>query len=153
MFDQLVHFAKRLWDRLAHAADQLFRLITQPALSNPLTGTLADLPRSRAQLRAENAFLRQQLAVLHRQTKPPHLTAHDRLSLLLLAPWVPNWKSILQIVQPETLLRWHRAGFRLFWRWTSRRRVPAHRLDAQTIELIQRLARENRLWGRRTDPR
>jgi putative transposase len=147
MFDQLIHLAKRIWDPLAKAAHQLFRRVTQPALSNPLTGTLADLPRSRAQLLAENAFLRQQLAVLHRQTKTPRLAARDRPSLLLLAPWGPNWKSILQIVQPDTLLRWHRAGFRLFWRWQSRRRAPARRLEAQTLDLIQRLARENRLWG------
>lgn len=147
MFDQLVHIAKRTWDRLAKAAHQWFRRITQPARSNPVTGTLADLPRNRAQLLAENAFLRQQLAVLHRQTKTPRLSTRDRLSLLLLARWVPNWKSILQIVRPETLLRWHRAGFRLFWRWKSRRRESAGRLNAQTIELIQRLAHENRLWG------
>ena len=65
----------------------------------------------------------------------------------MLAPWVPNWKSILQIIQPETLLRWHRAGFQLFWRFKSRRRGSARRLDAETIDLIQRLARENHLWG------
>jgi putative transposase len=65
----------------------------------------------------------------------------------LLAPWVPNWKSILQIVQPDTLLRWHREGFRLFWRWKSRRRNTARRLDPEIVALIQRLARENPLWG------
>jgi transposase InsO family protein len=108
---------------------------------------LADLPRSRADLLAENAFLRQQRAVRHRQTKTPRLAWRDRLSLLLLAPWVPNWQSILQIVQPQTVLRWHREGFRLFWRWKSRRRGPARRLDAQIIDLIQRLARENPLRG------
>ena len=147
MFNRLVHYAKRVWDRLTNFADRLFRRVTQPAISYPITGILADLPRNRAQLLAENAFLRQQLAVLHRQTKTPRLAGRDRLSLLLLASWVPNWKSILQIVQPETLLRWHRAGFQLFWRFKSRRRGPARRLDAQTIELIQRLARENPLWG------
>ncbi len=65
----------------------------------------------------------------------------------MLATWVTNWKSIPQIVQPETLLRWHRADFRLIWRWQSRHRRLVRRLDAQTIELIQRLARENRRWG------
>ena len=65
MFAQVVHFAKGLLDRLAYAAHQLFRRVTRPALSNPFTGTLADLPRNRAQLLAENALLRQQLAVLH----------------------------------------------------------------------------------------
>jgi putative transposase len=60
---------------------------------------------------------------------------------------VPNWKQVLQIVQPETLVRWHRAGFRLFWRIKSHSRLPARRLDPDTIALIQCLARENRLWG------
>ena len=60
---------------------------------------------------------------------------------------VPNLKRVVQIVQPDTLLRWHRAGFRLFWRIKSHRRQPGRRLDAETIALIQRLARENRLWG------
>jgi hypothetical protein len=71
MGNHLVHFAKRVRDQLANVAQHLFRRLTQPALINPITGTLADLPRSRAQLLAENAFLHQQLAVLHRQTKPP----------------------------------------------------------------------------------
>ena len=66
MFNRLVRFAKRVWDGLANAADHLFRRVTQPAHGDPITGTVADLPRSRAQLLAENAFLRQQLAVLHR---------------------------------------------------------------------------------------
>ena len=64
-----------------------------------------------------------------------------------VAHLVPNWKQVLQIIQPETLLRWHRAGFRLFWRIKSRGRQPARRLDPDTIALIQRLARKNRLWG------
>ena len=64
-----------------------------------------------------------------------------------VARFVPNWKPILQIIQPETILRWHRAGFRLFWRIKSHSRQPARRLDPDTIALIQRLARENRLWG------
>ena len=69
------------------------------------------------------------------------------MSLLVLAHLVPNWKSILQVIQPDTLLRWHRAAFRLFWRFKSRRQPPGRHLDPETIALIQRLARENRLWG------
>jgi putative transposase len=98
-------------------------------------------------LLAENALLRQPLIVLHRQVKTPRLTGRDRLSLFVLARLVPNWKRVVQIVQPDTLLRWHRAGSRLFWRFKSRRQRPAHRLDPETIALIQRLARENRLRG------
>jgi putative transposase len=147
MLSQLTRFAKRLWARLSTAAHQVFRHLTQPASSNLVTGTLADLPRRRSELLVENALLRQQLIVLHRQVKTPRLTWRDRLSLLFLARLVPNWKQVLQIVQPETLLRWHRTGFRLFWQLKSRSHKPAHRLDPDTIALVQRLARENRLWG------
>jgi hypothetical protein len=68
---------------------------------------------------------------------------------------VHNWRSILQIVQPETLLPWHREGFRLFWRWKLRRRGPVRRRAAQTIDLIQRLARDasRPTLGRRAYPR
>ena len=64
-----------------------------------------------------------------------------------VAHWVQNWKQTLQIVQPDTLLHWHREGFRLFWRFKSRGQHKSHRLGADTIALIQRLARENPLWG------
>ena len=111
MFGQLTRFAKRLWTRLSTAAHQLFRHLTQPASSHVVTGTLTDLPRRRSELLAENTLLRQQPIVLHRQVKMPHLTGRDRLSLLFLARWVPNWKQVPQIVQTETLLRWYRAGF------------------------------------------
>ena len=113
MLSQLTRFAKRLWARLSTAAHQVFRHLTQPASSNLVTGTLADLPRGRSELLVENALLRQQLNVLHRQVKTARLTWRDRLSLLFLARFDPNWKQVLQIVQPETLLRWHphlRAG-------------------------------------------
>jgi putative transposase len=79
--------------------------------------------------------------------KTPRLTWRERLSLLFLTRWVSNWQQTLQIIQPDTLLRWHREGFRLFWRVKSRGTKPANRLDPDIIALIQRLARENRLWG------
>ena len=114
MLSQLRRCANNLWARLSSAARQLFRRLTEPARPNLATGTLADLPRSRAELLAENALLRQQLIVLRRNTKTPRLTWPERLSLLFLARWVPNWKQVVQIIQPDTLLRWHREGFRLF---------------------------------------
>jgi len=144
---QLTRFAKRLGARLSTAANQLFRHLTQPATTHLVTGTLADLPRNRSELLAENPLLRHQLIGRHRQVKTPRLTWHGRLSLLLLARLVPSWKQVLPVIQPETLLRWHRVGFRLFWRIQSRSRQPARRLDAETIALIQRLAGENRLSG------
>src|SRR5258706_2939370 len=114
MLSQLTRCTQNLWARLSSAASQLFRRLTEPARPNLVTGTLADLPRTRAELLAENALLRQQLIVLHRTTKTPRLTWPEQLSLVVLAHWVPNWKHVLQIIQPDTLLRWHRAGFRLF---------------------------------------
>jgi putative transposase len=149
MLSQLTRCAKNLWARLSSAANQFLRHLLQPARPNLLTGTLADLPRSRAELLAENALLRQQLIVLHRTTKTPRLTGPEQWSLVVLAHWVPNWKQVLQVVQPDTLLRWHRAGFRLFWKLKSRRPVAIQpqRLAATTIALIEQMARENRLWG------
>jgi putative transposase len=69
--------------------------------------------------------------------------------MLFLARWVPNWKQVLRIIQPDTLLRWHRDGFRLFWKLKSRVPVPTQpqRLALETIALIERMARENPLWG------
>jgi hypothetical protein len=142
MLSQLTRCAKNLWARLSSAAHQLFRRLTEPARPTLVTGTLADLPRRRAELLAENALLRQQLLVLRRRTKTPRLTWRERLSLVFLARWVPNWKQVLQIVQPDTLLRWHREGFRLFsrvLRLKSRRLVQTQpqRLAAETIALIE----------------
>ena len=108
MLSQLTPCAKNLWARLSAAANQLFRRLTEPARPNLVTATLADLPRSRAELLAENALLQQQLIVLCRRTKTPRLTWREWLSLLLLARWVPNWKQVLQMIKPDMLLRWHR---------------------------------------------
>jgi putative transposase len=148
MLSQLTRCAMNLCARLSSAARQLLRL-TELARPNLVTGTLADLPRSRAELLAENVLLRQQLIVIRRNTKTPRLTWPERLSLIFLARWVLNWKQVLQIVQPDMLLHWHREGFRLFWKLKSRRLVPTEpqRLAPETIALIERMARENPLWG------
>jgi putative transposase len=66
---------------------------------------------------------------------------------LILARWVPNWKHTLQIIKPDTRLRWHREGLRLFWKSISRVPNLSNRLGADTVALIQRMARENPLWG------
>jgi hypothetical protein len=139
MLSQLTRCAKNLWARLSFAASQFFHRLTEPARPNLVTGTLADLPRSRAELLAENALLRQQLIVLRRNTKTPRLTWRERLSLVFLARWVPNWKQVLQIIQPDTLLRWHREGFRLFWKLKSRKHMQTQpqRLASDTIALIE----------------
>jgi len=86
---------------------------TRPATGPPGGSTVGDLAGTKAALVAENAFLRQQLVVLARQVKRPAFTPADRLRLVLLACLVRRWRAALLIVQPDTLLRWHRQGFRL----------------------------------------
>ncbi|MEO8288178.1 MAG: integrase core domain-containing protein [Chloroflexota bacterium] len=98
----------------------------------------------------ENALLRQQVIVLRRQINRPQLTNTDRallVLLVLLASRLHAWKSTLLIVRPDTLLRWHKAGFRLFWKRKSRTASRERKLPAETIELIKWMAIENRLWG------
>ena len=120
---------------------------TRPTTSSVVLGTAADLVRSKPELVADNALLRQQLIVLGRTTKRPRFSRADRLLLVLLARRVRAWRPAVLIVQPETLLRWHRAGFRLLWRWRSTPRSPQSRVPRETADLIRRMARENRLWG------
>ncbi|MCX6056619.1 MAG: hypothetical protein NTW69_00470 [Chloroflexi bacterium] len=87
------------------------KLWTKPATSVLIIGALSDLTRSHADLVVENALLRQQLIVLNRQVKRPQLTNLDRLRLVLLSHFTKFWKQALHIVQPDTLLRWHREFF------------------------------------------
>src|SRR5947209_10237424 len=112
-----------------------------------LLGTLADLGRSKSELMAENALLRQQLITLKRQVKRPACTKRDRILLVLLARAVRAWKQALFIVQPETLLRWHRELFRLYWKRRSKASSHQPKVAAETIALIREMAKENRLWG------
>lgn len=112
-----------------------------------VAGAALDLCRSKRELAVENALLRQQLTVLRRQVNQPRLNTTDRAVLVLLAGRLRTWKSALFIVQPDTLLRWHRAGFRLLWRRKSRTASRKPNLPPETVELIQRMAVENRLWG------
>jgi transposase InsO family protein len=121
----------------------------RPAAAPLAVGALADLARSKPALVAENALLRHQLAVLRRSVTRPRCTPADRALLVLLASRVQAWRSVLLIVQPDTLLRWHRQLFRRYWRWRSRALAPAHRppLAPETVALIRAMARANRLWG------
>jgi hypothetical protein len=101
--------------------------------------------RSPSSLAAENLLLRQQLALYQeRHVKPRRATHAPRLALLWLGRWF-EWRQTLTMVQPETFLRWHRQGVRLFWRWKSRPGRPPIPADLQA--LIRRMARENPSWG------
>jgi len=105
---------------------------------------LVDLSRGKSELLAENALLRQQLIILRRQIKRPVYRKSDRLLLVLLARMVRTWKQALFLVQPETLLRWHRELFRLCWKHRSKARSSKSRLSCETITLIQEMAANNR---------
>jgi putative transposase len=99
---------------------------TKPLTSSLPLGILADVGSSKSEIVAENALLRQQLNILKRQVKRPACTKKDRILLVLEASVVRAWKQTLYFVQPETLLRWQREAFRLFWR-SSQRLIPTNR--------------------------
>ena len=108
-----------------------------------------DLTRTKSELVLENALLRQQLIVLERQVKRPTLTWRDRALFVLLASKLRTWKEALVIVQPDTLLRWHRELFRRLWRRKSKPQQKRGRppLTSNLVALIKRIARENLSWG------
>jgi len=133
--------------RLVSTLEQAFLYLSHPPRYSITLSAAADLPRSKTQLIAENALLRQQLIILHRQIKKHHFTQSDRLWLVWLASRVQNWKDTLLILKPDTLLRWHRQGFRLFWKFKSRNHGGRPRFSTDTIVLIQQMAKENVLWG------
>ena len=117
---------------------------TKPATPMLISSFLADLPRSRTDLLVENALLRQQLIVLNRQVRRPPLTNSDRFRLVFLSHFTRFWRQSVHIIQPDTLLRWHRELFRFYWRRKSQGKPM---ISSETIKLIHKLARENRLWG------
>jgi putative transposase len=121
----------------------------KPRRPGLLVNAAVDLTRSPAELLIENALLRQQLIVLHRQIKRPRLKPRERVLIVVLASWLSGWRQALLIVQPDTLLHWHRDLFRWLWRRKSRSRkaVGRHPLSADQVVLIQQMAQENRTWG------
>ena len=120
---------------------------TKPLTPSLSLGTLSVLGRSKSQLIAENALLRQQLIILSRQVKQPACSKADRTLLVLLARLVRTWKQALFIVQPDTLLRWHRELFRVVWKRKSQAASHQSKVSAETIALIREMAAKNRLWG------
>jgi putative transposase len=105
---------------------------------------------SSAAVTLENVALRHQLAVLQRSVGRPRLRRRDRIFWVCLSRLWANWRASLIVVRPTTVVAWHRHGFRLYWRWKSRRRSagrPSLGLELRT--LVRRMARENPSWGRR----
>ena len=95
-----------------------------------------------------NLALRQQVAVYKHTGKRPKLRPRDRIFWVVLSRLWPHWRSALAIVQPETVIRWHRKGFKLFWRWKSRAGKPGRPpIKREVRDLIRRMSRENPTWG------
>ena len=101
----------------------------------------------RAAMAAENLALRHQLAVLHRSAKRPKLRTRDRIFWVWLSRLWSGWRSALALVQPETVVGWHRQGFKLYWRWKSRKKRGRPPVDREIRDLIRRMSRENPTWG------
>jgi transposase InsO family protein len=104
--------------------------------------------RRRAALQIEILALRHQLGILQRSVKRPKLTATDRFLWAWLSSVWADWRSALVIVKPETVIAWHRKGFRLFWTWKVRHGQPGRPPVPQDLrDLIRKISRENPLWG------
>ncbi len=110
-------------------------------------GAVRDAVRSRSELVAENAFLRQQLIVLRRSVSRPALGREDRLLLVLLARVNRAWRDALHLVKPDTLLGWHSDLFKIVWKRKSKPKGRSKQLRQEVIELIQSMAIDNALWG------
>jgi hypothetical protein len=104
--------------------------------------------KPKRRLEAENAALRRQVAVLQRKVRGRvRLTNSDRLFFVLLYRWFPSILKTVTVIKPETLVRWHRAGFRRYWRWKSRNLGGRPPISAELRALIRRMSLENALWG------
>src|SRR5215204_1560434 len=124
-----------------HAETMLDYLLLLVAFARATVG-------SRAELAVENLLLRQQLAVLTRPTrKRSRLRRCDKLFWLMIRAARRDWRRHLVLVQPATVIRWHRQAWKLFWRWKSRPGLGRPRLPAEVRELIATMARDNPLWG------
>src|ERR1700757_900819 len=103
---------------------------------------------TQAQLEAEITMLRHQLNVLQRQaSSTPRLTVADRLLFVWVCRLFPSLRNTITIVQPDTVLRWHRSGFRLYWRWKSRSHGGRPKIPVEVRSLIRRMSVQNPLWG------
>jgi len=102
---------------------------------------------SRLSLATEILVLRQQILVLNRTVKRPKIRQRDRLFWVCLSRLWKDWRDALIIVKHDTVIKWHREGFRLYWRWKSKASIGRPPIDKEIRELIRRISRENPLWG------
>jgi transposase InsO family protein len=113
-----------------------------------ILAVLASPFKSNTRLEAENATLRHQLIVLRRKVKGrAHFTNNDRWFFIQMYRWFPSILEVLVIIRPETLVHWHRAGFRRYWRWKSRSPGGRPQIETDLRALIRRMSVENPLWG------
>src|SRR5712672_4235538 len=118
------------------------------ALLHSLAMFVIDFFKSPRRLEAENLFLRHQLSIaLRRAPSRLRLRGSDRALLVWMTRLWPSLLGAAQVVQPETILRWHRAGFTAFWRWKSRKRAGRPKIDRELRDLIRRMSKENPKWG------
>jgi hypothetical protein len=113
------------------------------AILHLLVMFVADIFKSRRRVEAENLFLRHQLNIALRQAPPRlRLRGSDRALLVWMTRLWPSLIGAAQVVQPETILRWHRAGWKVFWRWKSRKRAGRPKIDRGLRDLIRRMSKE-----------
>ena len=136
-----------VWKYFLFQFHQKFKQWAKPATLPLISGVISDLNRSRSDLIVENALLRQQLIVLHRQVTRPMFNQHDRFRLVLIARFTRFWKQTLHVVQPDTLLRWHRDLFRFYWPLKSKRKQNKPKIPPETVDLIRKMVKENRFQG------
>jgi putative transposase len=144
----LIQWIKNGGKQVAQYLQKTFLQWTAPTSSSSPGGAVLDITSTKAQLLAENALLRQQLIVLQRQVKHPHLKPLDRFVMVILANWLHSWRQTLLIVKPDTLIRRHKQGFKLFWKFKSKpkSKEPKPKIAEETIILIKQMAAENKLW-------
>ncbi len=143
----MFNFIREICKSWSKPFKNFLKKVTQPMTGTLAADTLADLTRSRSDLIVENAILRQQLIILSRNGKRAKFTKGDRLWLVLLARLTTFWQSALHIVQPDTILRWHRELFRAYWKKKSMPKSREPRIPGETVALIKQMALENPKWG------
>lgn len=147
MLQQLFSWCRRVIKQSLQWLESRVQQVTKPTTVPVIVGTVADIVRTKGELIAENALLRQQLVVLQRSVKRPRWTNGDRRVVVILARLISHWREVLLLIKPDTLLDWHRQLFKLVWRHKSTAPVHKSPLPPETIDLIKRMALENRLWG------
>jgi putative transposase len=139
-----MNFLRQIVHSLCQAVKQHLRQWTEPNNYTLVRNSVVDLTHSKSELIWEIALLRQQLIILQRQTKRPKLTWRDRSLIVLLASKLRTWKEALIIVQPDTVLRWHRELFKRFWRCKSKPQQKRGRppLTDDLVAWIKRAVKE-----------